>query len=554
MTNTITISATSTTPIAGRNLDRLLSYTEVEWKFFSRCAAALDAIMLLEERSRTRSLAVNRAALELGVNRSTVYHWLKKYDGDIVRLFPRSPGPSRGTGCLSAEREAAIQVGIKQEYLSDQKIPVAELVRRIGKICERRGLAPVSRHAIQQRINRLDQHMVARKRGELVKAEDLSLRPGTHVVRWPFERWQIDHTVMDVLVVSSIDRKVLGRPYITFIIDVATRMVAGYYLSWDAPGARSVAMALVCAVGSKDHLLGSLDLRGDWSICGLPFALHSDNAGEFAKSVAYRRGCDRYKIAREFRDQGKPWDGGHIERLIGTFMARCHFLPGTTFSNIRKRENYDSAAKARLTIGELEKWLVEQILDYHNRRHSALGCSPREAWETICREQHITPRQPDDMHQFFLHFLPFQRVTIQRQGVQFRTLEYYGPILQELRRHGVEKVDLRYDPRDMKVAYVQDRAEHWVPISIRYPDCPPITLFEVEAELRRRRLYNEGPAKGHLVVEAIKSRRADWDHSDMLSKHDRITRDGSTEGQPANSPGMGRGAVSAWAQVMRGAK
>jgi len=554
MTNPSSVSEASVTAIAGGNFDRLLSYSETEWEFFSRCAAALDGIKLLEERSRTRSLAVNRVAVELGVNRSTVYHWLRKYDGDIVRLFPRSPGPSRGTVCLSLEREAAIQVGIKQEFLSDQKISVAELVRRIGELCEKRGLDPVSRHAVQQRIDRLDQHMIARKRGELLKAEDLTLRPGTHVVSWPFERWQIDHTVMDVLVLSSIDGQVLGRPYITLIIDVATRMVAGYYLSWDAPSARSVAMALVCAVGSKEHLLERLGLRGAWPICGLPLALHSDNAGEFAKSVAYRRGCDRYKIGREFRDQGKPWDGGHIERLIGMFMARCHFLPGTTFSNIRQREKYDSAAKARLTITELEAWLVEQILDYHDRRHSTLGCSPREAWEMMCREQHITPRWPDDMHQFYLHFLPLQRVTIQRQGVQFRTLEYYGPVLQELRRHGVEKVDLRYDPNDMTTAYIQDRAERWVPVPIRYPDCPPITLLEVEAELRRRRLQNEGPAKGHLVIEAIKQRRAEWEHSERLSKRDRLTRDRIAEGRTDTVLDRGQGAVSAWEQVMRGAR
>lgn len=158
------------------------------------------------------------------------------------------------------------------------------------------------------------------------------------------------------------------------------------------------------------------------------------------------------------------------------------------------------------------------------------------------------------MHQFYLHFLPLQRVTIQRQGVQFRTLEYYGPVLQELRRHGVEKVDLRYDPNDMTTAYVQDRAERWVPVPIRYPDCPPITLLEVEAELRRRRLQNEGPAKGHLIIEAIKQRRAEWERSERLSKRDRLTRDRIAEGRTDTVLDRGQGAVSAWEQVMRGAR
>lgn len=258
---------------------------------------------------------------------------------------------------------------------------MAELVRRIEKACDAKGLKPVSRKAVQARIDRLDQHMVAVRRGELLKAEDLTLRPGSYDVCAPMERWQIDHTPVDVLLVSAIDGEVLGRPYLTLIIDVASRMVAGYFISWDQPGARSVAMALLCAVQAKGPLLERLGLTGDWPICGLPVALHSDNAAEFAKSVAYRRACDNSDIERQLRDIGKPRDGAHIERLIGSMMARCHFLPGTTFSNIRHREKYDSAGNATLTIEELEKWLVEQILDYHERRHGGLGCSPRQAWE-----------------------------------------------------------------------------------------------------------------------------------------------------------------------------
>lgn len=48
MTNPSSVSEASVTAIAGGNFDRLLSYSETEWEFFSRCAAALDGIKLLE--------------------------------------------------------------------------------------------------------------------------------------------------------------------------------------------------------------------------------------------------------------------------------------------------------------------------------------------------------------------------------------------------------------------------------------------------------------------------------------------------------------------------
>jgi hypothetical protein len=75
----------------------------------------------------------------------------------------------------------------------------------------------------------------SRRRGELLRAEELSVRAGSYEVRSPMAVWQIDHTVMDVMVVSSIDGVVIGKPYLTLIIDVASRMIAGFYISLNPP-------------------------------------------------------------------------------------------------------------------------------------------------------------------------------------------------------------------------------------------------------------------------------------------------------------------------------
>lgn len=554
MTNSnISLDALSSAIEGGPVFDRMLIYSEEDWAHMRQAAGLFRAIQRLEPRSRARSLATEQAAYILNMDRSTVYRLLKKFEGEIVQLFPRRPGPARGVACLSKAREAVVQTVLHRDYLTKQKIPVAELVRRIKTACGERGLKPVGRKAVQARIDRLDQHMVAVRRGELLKAEDLTLRPGSYDVSAPMERWQIDHTPVDVLLVSAIDGEVLGRPYLTLIIDVATRMVAGYFISWDRPGARSVAMALLCAVGPKGPLLERLGLTGDWPVCGLPVALHSDNAAEFAKSVAYRRACDNSDIERQLRDIGKPRDGAHIERLIGTMMARCHFLPGTTFSNIRQREKYDSAGNATLTIEELEKWLVEQILDYHERRHGGLGCSPRQAWEAMCRDQEIAPRWPANLEQFYLSFLPRRRATIQRQGVQLFTLEYCGPALQELRRHMVEKVELRYDPHDLSRVFVQNLDGLWVPVPSRYPDCPRISLWEVEAEQRRRRILELGPARGWMIITEIVRRRAAKAHAVRLTKGERVERERvSMTTAVEGSAGQGPNNLTSWTRLMGG--
>jgi putative transposase len=67
------------------------------------------------------------------------------------------------------------------------------------------------------------------------------------------ELFQIDHTPVDVIVVDEIDRHPIGRPWPTLVIDVATRMIADYYLSFDHSSSTSVALALSHAVLPKEQ-------------------------------------------------------------------------------------------------------------------------------------------------------------------------------------------------------------------------------------------------------------------------------------------------------------
>jgi len=53
---------------------------------------------------------------------------------------------------------------------------------------------------------------------------------------------QIDHTPADIILVDSFERKPIGRPWVTLAIDIATRMVTGYYVSFEAPSRLSIAL------------------------------------------------------------------------------------------------------------------------------------------------------------------------------------------------------------------------------------------------------------------------------------------------------------------------
>jgi hypothetical protein len=57
---------------------------------------------------------------------------------------------------------------------------------------------------------------------------------GYYDVSAALEVMQIDHTCVDAIVVSEGTRKPLGRPWITLAIDVASRIVMGMFISFDA--------------------------------------------------------------------------------------------------------------------------------------------------------------------------------------------------------------------------------------------------------------------------------------------------------------------------------
>ncbi len=82
----------------------------------------------------------------------------------------------------------------------------------------------------------------------------------------------------DVAVVTEVDRRSLGRSWLTLAIDVATRMAAGFHLSLDRTSAVSLARVLSQAVLPKHRYLAGRGIDLDWPVSGLSAHLHLNNA------------------------------------------------------------------------------------------------------------------------------------------------------------------------------------------------------------------------------------------------------------------------------------
>ncbi|MFG6661325.1 Mu transposase C-terminal domain-containing protein [Sulfitobacter sp. 915] len=397
-----------------------------------------------------------KACRDLGLKRSRLYELISAYKARPVAssLLAAQVGTATGSRRLPDEIEAVISGAIEEFYKSLQKPSINALQKEVRRRCSQRGLRPPCWTTLRDRVAAIDPaELTAAREGAKASRQRHHPVPGRYQVERAYEVVQIDHTLVDVIVVDRVHRKPLQRPWLTLAIDVASRMVAGFYLTLEPPSALSVALAIQHLVQPKFDWLEGLGIDADWPAEGLPEAIHVDNAKEF-RSKAMKRGAEEHGISLQYRPIGAPHYGGHIERLIGTMMGAVHLLPGSTFSSIKDRGDYDSVGKSAMTLDELEHWLALEITRYHAERHRALGIPPVAAWNEAYGRREAPLRRPYDPEGFRIDFLPSTERKVRRDGIHLFGLRYWDDVLSLWAGRQDRQLRVSHDPRDLSTIFV----------------------------------------------------------------------------------------------------
>jgi putative transposase len=107
---------------------------------------------------------------------------------------------------------------------------------RIRETCLAEGSRVPHRNTVRRGVMDLVPSSAARRLGEREIETAATPSPGQFVVDRPIAVWQIDHTLVDVIVVDEQLRRPLGRPALTIAIDLCARMVGAFiYLSRRRP-------------------------------------------------------------------------------------------------------------------------------------------------------------------------------------------------------------------------------------------------------------------------------------------------------------------------------
>ncbi|NVJ93308.1 MAG: transposase, partial [Methylocystaceae bacterium] len=475
---------------------------------------------LLGQRVKGRD-DLEKVAEETGYSVPTIYRWLSDYkdNGTLSSLAPKRKGSQRGQRRTKPEIEAIVEDRIQNDFLKRQRIKKTELHRLIANDCKSAGYPAPGYATICRRIDEVSEfEKMKKRRGPKQASERYGGAPDTYEeAQFPLSVVQIDHTQLNIMVVNSEDRVVIGRPWITLAIDVYSRMITGLYLSLDAPSANSVGLCLTNSILEKEGYLQSVNVDGKWPVWGLMHILHCDNAKEF-RGKMLQEFCKEWGITLQWRAVGKPEWGAHIERMNGTLKSFLDNLDGTTFRGPQDRREYDSEAKATFTLDELETILVTHIVNvYHQKVHKTLKMPPIKAWNNGILGDHGCglPEPVSDEKKLRLELLPMTERTIQRNGISWDNINYFDnclrPWIKSKDRGKARKFLVRRDPRNISCVYFFDpKLKEYIKVPYRNKVRPVISLWDLRAAKKRledsnRETNNEDIIfRAHEEIERLK--------------------------------------------------
>jgi putative transposase len=224
---------------------------------------------------------------------------------------------------------------------------------------------------------------------------------------------------------------------------------------------------------------------------GAPLIVQTDSAKEFI-APGFRYGCQKMGSEARTRLIAQPRYGGTVERLIGKLMRKFRLLPGSTYNDMLKKATRKPVRDALYTMTGLEWEAVRDIGWYHDQRHTALGMTPRQAWDReLANKGHLGPPLPITSPELFLiDFLPRIKRPVNRLGIEQGGggRHYWTEELRPLIPHR-QSVFVRPDPRDVRNLWIELPGEGgYVRGKLVQPrDFTGITELDWRAWLARRR-------------------------------------------------------------------
>lgn len=366
----------------------------------------------------------------------------------------------------------------------------------------------------------------------------------------PGTRFQVDATIADVYLVSSLNRnRVIGRPVVYAIIDVFSRIVAGIYVGLEGPSWIGGMMALDNMIADKVEFCKEYGIEiteGQWPCRHLPEIIIADR-GEF-EGYNVENLINNLNVKIE---NTSPYRGdlkGIVERSFRTTNEKIkHKTPGAIQKEYRKRGDRDYRLDATLTLEEFTKIYINIVL-HHNSKiidkypidkemvADEITPTPINLWNWGMKNRKGRLKTAD-REVLRLNILPKGKASISRAGIRFKGLYYSSDKAvkeQWFVNLKVRSIEVVYDPRNMSKIYIPynnglDYDEcYLIDASLQYKNCLLEEIIfneELDSEVKDKALREQNQNNidlekeiDKIVKKAKKEKSKDIDYNKSPSQ------------------------------------
>ena len=389
----------------------------------------------------------------------TVQRWVGAYTAaeehygcGYIGLLDHVADRGNRTRRISDASMQMLETYLKNHYAVPQAKRAAAVFRLYREECARKLIPPVSQRTFYRvRARFITPEVTAARLGRRAAYAEqpfiwhLDQTTPRHGDR-PFAIAHLDHTELDILLVSSVTGKPLEKPWATLLIDAYSRRILACSISYDPPSYRSAMMVFRQCVQRYQRL---------------PQEIVVDRGADFG-SVYFETLLTRYFITKKERPPQQPHFGSLIERLFGTTTTVfLNQLLGNTQATKVPRQMTREVDPKRLAVWTLERfsaqfaeWAYEV---YDQMEHPALFQSPRDAFtQGIQLAGPRTHRLLSYSEEFIMLTRPTTRTGRAKvdpsRGITVNWLHYWNAAFQNPDVAG-SSVPVRYEPYDMGVVY-----------------------------------------------------------------------------------------------------
>jgi putative transposase len=386
-----------------------------------------------------------------------------------------------------------VDAAIAQVYMNEQRFSVQDVydnvIVKVADENEMRAsddqLPEPHKSSIYDVVSKLDDYdlLEARYGKKMAEEKYKAFKRGPRPTM-PLERVEADHTKLDLFVIDPVRMLPIGRPVLTWLVCVYTKMVLGFYISFNPYGSLAIMECLKHAIRPKTYVRGKYpSITHTWDTYGVMKKLVLDNAPEFW-GRHLEDACRQFGINIQYGQKGRAWYRATIERSFRTYnTGLIHRQPGTTFSNIFDRADYDSQKNALITLDTLDEVTHKYIIDILQLRlHRGINDIPALRWEKGVKQW--PPPLPARVADLDIVLGYIERRKIHHYGIEIDTIIYNDEDLVTLRREtkSDEKCIIKRNPNDLSKIHVYDKKrDRYLPVlAVDQEYTKELTLYQHE--------------------------------------------------------------------------